>query len=129
MNDLGFHELQLWLRTFSEERGWEQYHTPRNLAALIASEAGELLSLFRWDQDSMRERREDVEDELADVLFGILRFADVAEIDLIAASTRKLEKNRNNYPRDQTEPDRLRVSNGGTPAPAAALDPAADLDA
>lgn len=49
--------LQQELRTFAKERDWEQYHTPRNLAALISSEAGELLALFRWDQNSLVERR------------------------------------------------------------------------
>jgi dCTP diphosphatase len=45
--------LQHQLREFAAERNWEQYHTPRNLSALIASEAGELLALFRWDEDSL----------------------------------------------------------------------------
>lgn len=99
-------ELQRRLAQFARERDWEKYHTPRNLAALIASEAGELLALFRWDQDALSERRDDVEAEVADVLLGILRFADVAGIDLHAAALRKLEANARKYPaRPELGPD------------------------
>ncbi|MGH7469400.1 MAG: hypothetical protein ACRENP_15730 [Longimicrobiales bacterium] len=59
-------ELQQELRAFARARDWERYHSPRNLAALISSEAGELLALFRWDQDSVREQPDRVRHELAD---------------------------------------------------------------
>jgi dCTP diphosphatase len=91
-------DLQQRLRQFARERNWEQYHTLRNLAALVASEAGELLALFRWDQDALAEDRQKVEDEVADVLLGLLRFADVAGIDLHSAAGRKLKKNALKYP-------------------------------
>lgn len=90
--------LQRQLRVFSRERDWEQYHTPRNLAALIASEAGELLALFRWDQDSLADRPAEVSQELADVFLGVLRFADVAGIDLVCAAEDKLRLNAERYP-------------------------------
>jgi dCTP diphosphatase len=100
-------DVQDRLREFARARDWERYHTPRNLAALIASEAGELLALYRWDQDALREKREEVEQELADVLLGVLRFADVAGIDLHAAALRKLERNAVRYPVGTPGPDRL----------------------
>ncbi|HEX8906615.1 MAG TPA: nucleotide pyrophosphohydrolase [Longimicrobiaceae bacterium] len=90
--------LQDELRSFAAARDWERYHTPQNLAALIASEAGELLALFRWGQDAVRERPVDVAHELADVFLGVLRFADVAGIDLLAASRTKLDINGARYP-------------------------------
>ena len=100
-------DVQHELRAFARERDWEKYHTPRNLAALIASEAGELLALFRWDQDSVRDRPADVRHEVADVLLGILRFAAVAEIDLETAAREKLALNRMRYPPNATGgPDR-----------------------
>jgi dCTP diphosphatase len=98
-------DLQQRLREFARERDWEQYHTTRNLAALIASEAGELLALFRWDQDAVAEDRKKVEEEAADVLLGLLRFADVAGIDLHSAAGRKLKKNALKYPAGLTGPD------------------------
>src|SRR5688500_13640088 len=90
--------LQEELRTFARERDWEQYHTPRNLAALISSEAGELLALFRWEQDSVAERPAEVAEELADVFLGVLRFADVAGIDILRAAENKMRLNAAKYP-------------------------------
>jgi dCTP diphosphatase len=91
-------DLQQELRAFARERDWERFHSPRNLAALISSEAGELLALFRWDQDSLSAKPESVRHELADVFLGVLRFADVAGIDLVAAASEKLAMNRMKYP-------------------------------
>ncbi len=91
-------EVQAEVRVFAHARDWERYHTPRNLAALIASEAGELLALFRWDQDALAEKPEAVRAEVADVLLGILRFADVAGIDLRNACLSKLTSNARKYP-------------------------------
>ena len=99
-------DLQRELRDFARERDWEQYHTPRNLSALIASEAGELLALFRWDEDAVAERRDEVEAELADVFLGVLRFADVAGIDLEAAARAKLQSNAKRYPPGDSTPSR-----------------------
>lgn len=92
-------DLQDELAAFARARSWEPHHTPRNLAALIASEAGELLAHFRWDEDALALRREEVEQELADVYLGVLRFADVAGIDLNAAARRKIILNGEKYPR------------------------------
>jgi len=90
--------LQAELRTFAAERNWESYHTPRNLAALIATEAGELLAHFRWEENALDSRSEEVRHELADVFLGVLRFADVAGIDLVRAAREKLAVNAVNYP-------------------------------
>lgn len=98
-------DLQRRLAAFARARDWERYHTPRNLAALVSSEAGELLALFRWDQDALAENRERVEEEIADVLLGVLRFADVASIDLHAVALRKLKKNADRYPAGVPDPD------------------------
>jgi len=100
-------ELQRALARFARERDWERFHSPRNLAALISSEAGELLALFRWDQDAVHDAPERVREELADVFLGVLRFADVAGIDLWEAARRKLEHNAVRYPVQSTSgPDR-----------------------
>lgn len=97
---MSIEDLQSALRKFAADRDWEQYHTPRNLAALISSEAGELLALFRWGQDAVSENPTDVAHELADVYMGVLRFADVAGIDLQAAALEKLKVNERKYPPD-----------------------------
>lgn len=100
--------LQAELRAFAAERNWQSYHTPRNLAALIATEAGELLAHFRWEEGALDARPAEVRRELADVFLGVLRFADVAGIDLVGAAREKLIINAQNYPvqKESTGPDR-----------------------
>ncbi len=53
------------LRAFSEERDWDQFHTPENLAKSISIEAAELLECFQWSPDGDLQA---VKEELADVL-------------------------------------------------------------
>nr|WP_255568405.1 nucleotide pyrophosphohydrolase [Salinarchaeum sp. IM2453] len=101
-------ELNEEVREFCEARNWKQYHTPKELAIGLSTESNELLELFRFkdqdDQDALLadpDTREDVEEEIADVLFFILRFADLYDVDLENALESKLEKNRERYPKDE----------------------------
>lgn len=103
-----FDELNVEVRQFCEAREWEQYHTPKDLAIGLVTESSELLELFRFKDRAeqaavLKEggQREAVEDEVADVLFFLLRFADLHDIDLEAALERKLEKNRERYPANE----------------------------
>lgn len=64
------------------------------------------LALFRWGEDALAERRADVEAELADVFLGVLRFADVAGVDLVSAARAKLESNGLRYPAGDSRPSR-----------------------
>lgn len=107
--DAALANLQAELQRFAEERNWERYHTPRNLSALIASEAGELLALFRWGEDALAERPDHVRHELADVFLGVLRFAAVAGIDLVAAAREKIALNGVKYPADCASPEPART--------------------
>ena len=105
---MAFEELHTDVRQFCERREWEQYHTPKELAIGMVTESSELLEQFRFkDQTEQSElladasTREDIEDEVADVLFFMLRFADLYDIDLDEALTRKLEKNEARYPANE----------------------------
>jgi dCTP diphosphatase len=94
------------LRAFAAERDWEQFHSPKNLAAALAVEAGELLEHFQWlTEEASRalpeDRRDAVALELADVLLYLLRLADQLGIDPLAAAHRKLEINARKYPADR----------------------------
>jgi len=98
-------DLRDRLRTFAEERDWDQFHTPRNLAVAVSVEAAELVEPFRWGKSGelaelTDSEREGVRLEAADVLLCLVRFADKAGIDLYAAALEKLEINRQNYPAD-----------------------------
>src|SRR5881409_4533563 len=90
---------------FRDSRDWLRYDTPRSLAISISIEAAELLEHFQWKTDEqMREvlldraRKNQISDELADVLIYCLGFSDVLGIDISEAIERKLRKNAEKYP-------------------------------
>jgi NTP pyrophosphatase (non-canonical NTP hydrolase) len=97
-------ELKELVKKFCDDRDWEQFHNPKDLAIGISNEANELLSLFRFkNEEEMKEildnpnKREDVEDETADIFFFLLRFAQMNNIDLSEALKKKVEKNNKKY--------------------------------
>jgi len=97
-------KLQEQIKEFCKDRDWDQFHTPKNIAASISIEASELLQLFQWSQGAKwselqdKELKKEVEEELADVLIYLLRFSDLSNIDIEKAINEKLIKNENNYP-------------------------------
>ena len=68
------------IRRFTEERDWDQFHSPANLAKSIMIEAGELLECFQWDDDDYD--MEHVKEELADVLVYCQNMLDRLELDV-----------------------------------------------
>lgn len=103
LRDQGLEDLKAALRRFAEERDWDQFHTPKNLATALIVEAGELLEHFQWMDRGTREdmparQRDQVALEMADVLLYLIRLADKFEVDLIDAAKRKLELNALKYP-------------------------------
>lgn len=88
---------------FCSERDWDQYHSPKELAIGLSTEANELLALFRFQSDEqimtmLKNQREVIEDEIVDSLFFLLRFASLYDIDLLGALERKMIRNRLKYP-------------------------------
>lgn len=83
------------LRRFNEERDWEPFHTPENLAKSIAIEAGELLECFQWDSSYDKEA---LSDEIADVMLYCLMLSDKVGLDMKEEMLRKIEKNGKKYP-------------------------------
>ena len=96
-------ELAAAMRQFANERDWNQYHSPKNLAMALSGEAGELIEHFQWiSEQASRELDEPaklrVSHEMADVLLYLVRLSDVLGIDLLEASKRKLAINADKYP-------------------------------
>jgi dCTP diphosphatase len=96
-------ELRDRLRAFVAERDWDQFHSPKNLAMALIAEAAELVEHFQWltEPESHRlstDKKQEVADELADVLVYLVRIADKLDIDLLAAVADKLERNAAKYP-------------------------------
>jgi dCTP diphosphatase len=95
--------LTAQLAKFANERDWDQFHNPKNLAMALAGEAGELVEHFQWLTFKQAanlpvQTREEVALECADVLLFLLRLADKLDIDLAAAAERKLKLNAKKYP-------------------------------
>lgn len=95
--------LREGLAAFVEERDWDQFHNPKNLAMALAAEAGELLEHFQWlsqeqAQSLESSTRDEVALELADILMFLVRISDKLDIDLLEAAGRKLALNRDKYP-------------------------------
>jgi NTP pyrophosphatase (non-canonical NTP hydrolase) len=81
MSFQGISDVAAALRAFAEARDWDQFHTPRNLAAAMSVEASEVLEHFQWLTDEQSaslsaEKKEEVAMELADVFLYLVRLSD-----------------------------------------------------
>ena len=101
----GRKKIQQILRKFAKDRDWEKFHNLRNLASSISIEAAELLEHFQWDTDknislNIREKefKKKISEEVADIMLYLLRFSDIAKIDLEKSCLNKIEKNNEKYP-------------------------------
>ena len=101
MRDLG--ELKERVRAFCAERDWDRFHNPKNLAMALSVEASELVELFQWltEEQSVKldeKQRGRVAEELADVLWFLVRISDRLGIDLLEAADTKLVPEREEIP-------------------------------
>ncbi len=99
-------DLQLRLRKFAQERDWEQFHSPKNLAMALIVEAGELLEHFQWLTEPQSaslpaEKLQQVAYELADIFIYTLRLADRLQVDLPTTVLNKIALNEKKYPADK----------------------------
>jgi len=98
--------LRQALDTFARERDWRQFHSPRNLAACLSVEAGELLELYLWTRDGDGPHPPGagppepgrVREEVGDVLLSLLNFCIMAGVDPLAAAEEKLAALSLKYP-------------------------------
>ncbi|MEY2701030.1 MAG: hypothetical protein RIQ52_1785 [Pseudomonadota bacterium] len=98
-------QIQQALQQFVDERDWQQFHSPKNLAMALSVEASELLEHFQWlseDQSKHlpQETLDEVAFEIADVQVYLLRLADQLNIDIEDAVKRKMLHNAEKYPVD-----------------------------
>jgi dCTP diphosphatase len=99
-------QLSSRMQAFVDERDWEQFHSPKNLAMAMIVEAAELVEHFQWltEQQSREiagEKHQEVAHEIADTFVYLLRMADVLGIDLIAAANAKIDLNAKKYPAEK----------------------------
>jgi len=96
--------IQKQLSDFADERDWDQFHNPKNLAMALSVEASELVEIFQWLTSEQAEEIMDssqsdhVKEEVADVMIYLLRLADKLDIDLESIVNDKIVQNGKKYP-------------------------------
>ncbi len=86
---------------FTEDRDWDQFHSPANLAKSISIEANELLECFQWSDDDYD--IEDVKEELADVMVYCIDMLDKLSLDADEIINVKMAKNEAKYPIEKSK--------------------------
>lgn len=88
---------------FVKERDWEQFHMPKDTAISLALEAAEVMEHFQWKSEKeiqahLRDNKQEVADELADVMYWVLLMAHYFDIDLEESFEMKMQQNEKKYP-------------------------------
>ena len=83
------------IKKFRDDRDWQQFHTPSNLAKAISIESGELLEEFLWDNDNFN--LQNVKEELADVMIYCIHMANALDVNIEDIINMKMDKNELKY--------------------------------
>lgn len=109
-SNTSINQLKNDVKQFCDDRDWDQFHNIKDLALALSIEASELLEIFRWKEEkdlekllSKPEKRTHIEEELADILYFVLRIAQKNDIDLSQALAAKIIKNAANYPIEKSK--------------------------
>jgi dCTP diphosphatase len=108
-------ELREKLKKFVEERDWDRFHTPKNLAMALSVEVAEVVEHFQWMESAERleipeKKRFQIRDELGDVLIYLVQLSEKLGIDPVEAAHQKIEKNIEKYPADRVRGKSLKYS-------------------
>ncbi len=96
-------DLQKEIRKFCDDRNWDQFHNPKDLAISLLLEASEVLEHFQWKNDQeikkyILDKKSEIGEELADVLYWVLLICNKLNIDLNDAFEKKMKINIKKYP-------------------------------
>ena len=106
MAERSLSELSQLLKQFAQERDWEQFHSPKNLAMALIVEAAELVEHFQWltepDSEALADDKyKEVAYEMADIFIYLLRMAERLTVDLMQVVDEKMKLNAEKYPADK----------------------------
>jgi NTP pyrophosphatase (non-canonical NTP hydrolase) len=100
-----YDDLMDKIKKFVQDRDWDQFHYPKDLAISLNLEAAELLECFQWKNNEEVEKmlenkkeKEHIEEEIADVAIYLMQLAYSLDIDLKKAIEDKMLKNAKKYP-------------------------------
>ena len=93
---------------FRDARDWKQFHNPKDLALSLVLEASEVMEHFQWKDKKEMEKyivtnKDDIGEELADVLYWILLMSHDLNIDVLKALEKKIQKSEDRYPVEKTK--------------------------
>jgi len=96
-------ELTQKIIEFRDKRDWKQFNNPKDIALSLVLEAAEVLELFQWKNKEevekyAKENKDEIGEELADVLYWILLMSYDLGIDIRVALEKKINKNEEKYP-------------------------------
>ncbi len=96
-------ELIQKLRKFAEDRDWDQFHSPKNLAMALSVEVAELVEHFQWltEEESFElpaDKVNNIKEEIGDVMIYLVRLSDKLSIDPLKAAKNKNSINEQKYP-------------------------------
>ncbi len=94
--------------SFIKEREWSPFHTPKNISMALAAEAAELMEFFLWTETTesekiLKERKEEIEQEVADIAGYLFSLCAHYEIDLAQACEKKMKLNAEKYPVEKSK--------------------------
>lgn len=108
-------DLKQQIDKFIIERKWDQFHSPKSMSMHIATETAELMELFLWSNTNeswkrLEEKRQDVEDEVADIAYSLFNFCTRTNIDLSNAIQNKMKHNAEKYPIEKARGNNLKYT-------------------
>ena len=105
-NDDTMNSLIQQIRIFAQERDWQQFHSPKNLAMALSVESSEIVEIFQWlTQEQSRnldaDKKAHLEEEIGDVMIYLTNLADKFGIDPLLSAKKKIKLNDEKYPVDK----------------------------
>lgn len=101
---------------FRDARDWKQFHNPKDCALSLVLEAAEVMEHFQWKNKEemeryVKENKDDVAEELADVLYWVLLMSHDLDIDIVKALDKKNRKNADKYPVEKARGKHTKYTN------------------
>lgn len=101
MNEIA--DLTSRIIAFRDARDWKQFHNPKDVSLSLVLEAAEVMEHFQWKskeeiENYVKENKDEIGEELADVMYWVLLLSHDLKIDIIEALKKKLDKNESKYP-------------------------------
>lgn len=100
---MNFDKINKEIKSFVDERDWDQFHSPKNLSMALSVEASELVEIFQWLKEKDIEVNKSkihqaVKEEVVDIFYYVVRMCQKMDINLEEAFYEKMKKNKEKYP-------------------------------